>query len=97
MKITYILGIDVAKHKIRVALRGAQREEERCLWEKDRPVSAAGRRELLVQLKTHVKEPERLLVLIEATGVLHLHWSAALSKAGYAVAVINPLMARRLY
>jgi transposase len=29
--------------------------------------------------------------------VLHLPWSATLAKAGYAVAVINPLMARRLY
>jgi transposase len=37
------------------------------------------------------------LILIEATGILHLNWAAALSKAGYAVAVINPLMARRLY
>jgi transposase len=38
-----------------------------------------------------------LLVLIEATGVLHLNWSAALTRAGYTVAVINPLIARRLY
>jgi len=38
-----------------------------------------------------------LLVLIEATGVLHLNWSAALTRGGYAVAVINPLIARRLY
>jgi transposase len=94
MKTTYILGIDAAKHKVRVALRGAQ--EERYLLEKDLPVCAAGRRELLARLKAEVKEPERLVVLIEATGVLHLPWAAALSKAGYAVAVINPLMARRL-
>jgi hypothetical protein len=33
MNTTYILGIDAAKHKIRVALRGAQ--EERFLFEKD--------------------------------------------------------------
>jgi transposase len=95
MKTTYILGIDTAKHKIRAALRGAQ--EERFLFEKDLPVSAAGLRELLARLEGQSKEPERFLVLIEATGVLHLHWSAALAKAGYAVAVINPLMARRLY
>jgi transposase len=37
------------------------------------------------------------LVLIEATGVLHLNWAALLAKAGYAVVVINPLAARRLY
>jgi transposase len=29
--------------------------------------------------------------------MLHLNWSAALTRAGYAVAVINPLIARRLY
>ena len=95
MKPTYILGIDAAKHKIRAALRGAA--AERYLFEMDLPVSAAGRRQLLARLKDHVPEPEQLLVLIEATGLLHLHWSAALSQAGYAVVVINPLMARRLY
>jgi transposase len=94
MKQIYFLGIDTAKHKIRVALRDAR---EQMLFEKDLPVSAAGLRELLARLEAQSKEPARFLVLIEATGVLHLHWSAALAKAGYAVAVINPLMARRLY
>ena len=42
-------------------------------------------------------DPRQLLVVIEATGVLHLNWSAALTKAGYSVVVINPLIARRLY
>ncbi len=94
MKISYFLGIDAAKHKIRVALsdRG-----EHLLFEKDLSVNATGLGELLAQIKQQVKEPEQLLVLIEATGVLHLHWSAALTRAGYAVAVINPLIARRLY
>lgn len=94
MKPTYILGIDAAKHKVRAALRGA---DEDWLWEKDLPARAAGLRELLARLKAQIKEPERLLVLIEATGILHLNWAAALSKAGYAVAVLNPLMARRLW
>lgn len=44
-----------------------------------------------------VPQPEHLLVLLEATGVLHLNWSAALAQAGYAVIVINPLIARRFY
>ena len=70
---------------------------ERLLFEKDLPVNAAGLGELLVRLKHQVPEPEQLLVLIEATGMLHLNWSAALTKAGYAVVVINPLIARRLY
>ena len=96
MQITYILGIDTAKHKIRATLRRAQ-EEERFLLEKDLPVSAAGLRELLARLEAQSKEAERFLVVIEATGALHLHWAAALAKAGYAVTVLNPLMARRLY
>ena len=95
MKIDYYLGLDAAKQKVRVALRGSA--TERCLLEKDLPVSAAGRRELLALLARHLPPEAGLLVLIEATGVLHLHWAAALSKAGHAVAVINPLMARRLY
>lgn len=94
MKPTYILGLDVAKHKVRAALRAAA--EERFLFEKDLPVSAAGVRAFLARLQEHVPEKDQLLVVIEATGVLHLNWTAALSKAGYAVAVINPLMARRL-
>ena len=94
MKIDYYLGLDTAKQKVRVALRGSA---ERFLLEEDLPVSAAGRRELLALLARHLPPEAGLLVLMEATGVLHLHWAAALAKAGHAVAVINPLMARRLY
>jgi transposase len=94
MKPSYFLGIDTAKHKIRVALSDSH---EQILFEKDLPVTATGRRDLLAQIKQHVKDPAQVLMLIEATGVLHLHWSAALSQAGYAVAVLNPLSARRLY
>jgi transposase len=94
MKPTYILGLDAAKHKVRAALSGAN---ERLLFEKDLPVNAGGLRQLLARLQTHVPDPEQLLVLIEATGMLHLNWAAALTRAGYAVVVINPLMARRLY
>jgi transposase len=98
MKQTYILGIDAAKHKVRVALsRVAQELEEPLLLERDLPVNAAGLAELLGRLREHVSDPSSLLVLIEATGLLHLNWSAALSRAGYPVAVINPLIARRLY
>jgi transposase len=94
MKQTYFLGIDAAKYKIRAALSAGR---ETLLFEKDLPATATGLGQLLAMLKERVKEPEQLLVLIEATGVLHLNWSATLTKAGYAVAVINPLIARRLY
>ena len=67
------------------------------LFEKDLPASALGLDQLLSLLKARVKAQTQVLILIEATGLLHLHWSAALSKAGYSLAVINPLMARRLY
>lgn len=94
MKQTYFLGIDAAKHKIRAALADGQ---ERILFEKHLPVNATGLRELLARLQSHVPDPNQVLVVIEATGVLHLNWSAALSRAGYSVVVINPLIARRLY
>jgi transposase len=94
MKPTYFLGIDAAKHKVRAALSN---RSEHVLFEKDLSVQATGLRQLLAAIKRQVNDPEQLLVLIEATGLLHLNWSAALTKAGYAVAVINPLIARRLY
>ena len=96
MKQSYILGIDIAKHKVRAALSSGAAQEP-LLFEKDLPVSAAGLRELLGRLRQHVAKPETLLVLLEATGMFHLNWAAALSKAGYVVVVINPLIARRLY
>lgn len=94
MKRSYFLGIDAAKYKIRVALSHGQ---ERFLLQRDLPVTSSGLAELLAQLKALVPDKEQLLVLIEATGVMHLNWAAALTKAGYAVIVINPLIARRLY
>ena len=74
MKQTYFLGIDAAKHKMRVALSA---RDERVLFEKDLPVNATGLRELLATIKRQVNDPQQLLVLIEATGLLHLNWSAA--------------------
>jgi transposase len=94
MKISYFLGLDAAKHKIRAALADSP---GRIVFEKDLLVNSAGLRELLARLQALVPDPEQLLVLIEATGVLHLNWSAALIKAGYNVVAINPLIARRLY
>ena len=95
MKPTYILGLDAAKQKVRAAFSGAQ--EQAMLFEKDLPVNITGLSALLDRLRAHVPEPGQLLVLLEATGVLHLNWAAALSRAGYQVVVINPLIARRLY
>lgn len=94
MKQSYFLGIDAAKHKIRIALANGP---GRIMFEKDLLVNVAGLRELLGGLEAHVPDKSQLLVLVEATGVLHLNWAAALTRAGYTVVVINPLIARRLY
>ena len=95
MKPSYILGLDAAKRKVRAALSGAQ--EQTMLFEKDLPVNITGLNQLLDRVRAHVPDPGQLLVVLEATGVLHLNWAAALSRAGYQVVVINPLIARRLY
>lgn len=90
----YILGIDIAKHKNRFALCD---EAQRFLGQGDLAVTRAGLQELLSIIQCHVLDPAALLVVMEATGVLHLNWAAALCKAGYAVMVLNPLATRRLY
>lgn len=74
MKPTYFLDIDAAKHKMRAALSNRL---EHVLFEKDPSVQATGLRQLLAAIKQQVNDPEQLLVLIEATGLLHLNWSAA--------------------
>ena len=91
MQRTYYLGLDIAKHKVRAALSDPAGA---LLWEKTLPVSVAGRAQLLGQLAA--LRAEQVLVVIEATGLLHLNWAAALRRAGYLVAVINPLLAHRL-
>ncbi|HZD08164.1 MAG TPA: transposase, partial [Candidatus Limnocylindrales bacterium] len=91
---SYILALDIAKHKTRFALCD---DTEHFLAQGDLPVTQPGLRQLLFTVHSHVPDPGSLLVVIEATGVLHLNWAAALSKARYAVIIINPLAARRLY
>ncbi len=59
MKQTYILGIDIAKHKVRAALSNSEAAQERLLFEKDLPVNAGGLTELLLRLRQHVPDPER--------------------------------------
>ena len=94
MKQKYILGLDIAKQKSRFALSAG---EEHFLGQGDLANSEKGAQHLLGMLKPLVPDPTQLLVLVEATGVLHLNWAALLCRAGYTVLVINPLMARRLY
>ena len=70
MKPTYCLGIDAAEHKMRAVLSN---RSEHVLFEKDLSVQATGLRQLLAAIKRQVNAPEQLLVLIEATGLLHLN------------------------
>ncbi len=60
---TYYLGLDVAKHKIRAALSDATGA---ICWEKDLPVTTAGRAELLAHLHARASAAaQEVLVLIE--------------------------------
>ena len=56
MKISYFLGLDAAKHKIRAALSDGA---ERVLWQSDLAVSATGLRELLAQIKQQLTDERR--------------------------------------
>src|SRR5260370_6063603 len=75
MKPTYFLGIDAAKHKMRATLSN---RSEHVLFEKDLSVQATGLRQLLAAIKRQGKDPEQLLVLIEATGLPSFKWAAGL-------------------
>jgi hypothetical protein len=66
---SYILALDIAKHKTRFALCDGA---ERFLAQEDLPVTRAGLQQLLLTVQSHVPDPGPLLVVIEATGVHHL-------------------------
>ena len=59
MKQTYILGIDIAKHKVRAALSNSEAAQERLLFEKDLPVNAGGLTELLPGCANTWPSPKR--------------------------------------
>src|SRR5947209_4238804 len=94
MKESYILSLDVAKQKSSFALCDPA---DHFLIEATVPTTGAGLLALKASIQKHLPSRASLLVIIEATGVLHLPWATALTKAGHAVIVINPLAARRLY
>jgi transposase len=93
MPTAYTLGIDVAKRKVTYELLDAQR---RTRATGTASTNQSGWLQLLKLLESH-GIPSSILVMIEATGVLHLPWADALAKRGHSVIVLNPLMSKRLY
>jgi transposase len=92
MRTDYILGLDVAKSKVRFELADADGQALSC---GSASTDAAGLRQLLETLRPHTA-PSCLLVVMESTGLLHLGWAEALTRAGAAVVVLNPLVSKRL-
>lgn len=87
-----ILGIDVSKDDLDLALEGPSRKRcyERCVSN-----DAAGIRRLLSWVHERTgAPPEQLTVVMEATGVYHEQAAVALYEAGCRVIVANPKRVR---
>lgn len=93
MPAVYSLGLDVAKRKVSYCLLDAQRH---ALATGTATANQPGLQQLGALL-AHTGSPTQTLVVLEATGVLHLAWADALAQCGYAVVVLNPLLSKRLY
>jgi transposase len=81
------VGIDVCKLHLDVALH-PQTLDRRVAY------TPEGSAELRVWLTRHCPEPERTLVVLEATGGRQTLIAAELATAGYAVVVVNPRQVR---
>ena len=93
MPTAYTLGIDVAKRKVTYELLDAHR----CTRATGTAsTNQTGWLQLFKLLHSH-GDPASILVVIEATGVLHLPWADALARRGHPVLVLNPLLSKRLY
>jgi transposase len=92
MNTSYTVGIDIAKHKNYYHLADAQSQ---CLASAALAADAAGLDALHQQLARH-GPPGAFLIVMEATGMLHLPWAEALTELGYRVFVLNPLASKRL-
>jgi len=92
MSAIYTLGIDVAKSKVSYEFAAPTGKP---LARDTATSDADGVRQLLQAVRAHTT-PTRVLVVMEATGVLHLGWAESLSAAGCVVIIINPLISKRL-
>jgi transposase len=92
MNTHYLLGIDVAKHKVQCCLANPNGQP---LARASVPTDRLGLQRLVDTLRPHT-DPAHTLVLIEATGLLHVPWAEALGALGATVLVINPLITKRL-
>ena len=82
--LSVVVGIDIAKLHVDVAVLGAQFQAQRCVND------AEGHSALIAQLQPL----QPALVLMEATGGYEAPLACALQAAGLAVAVVNPRQAR---
>ncbi len=92
MNTPYCLGIDVAKRNIQFRLVDADRQQR---IRGTTPATRAGFDQLRQTLAA-VAPPAEILVVLEATGLLHVPWAEAFTAAGFPVLVLNPLVAKRL-
>jgi len=92
MSAAYTLGLDVAKSKVRFEFVDPTGQT---LARDTAPSDATGVHQLLQTVRAHAT-PTQVFVVLESTGVLHLGWAEALSGAGCAVVVLNPLVSKRL-
>jgi transposase len=94
MKKNFILGMDIAQHS---AVTQLDRADGSNCWRGTLSTDRSGWQMLEQVLAANHASACETLVLIEATGVYHLAWTARLHCAGAEVFVLNPLLAARLH
>lgn len=89
----FSVGIDVAKRAVRYHVTD---DKQCCINRGAIPANGQGL-ERLAQALASIAPAAQLPVLLEATGLLHIHWAERLMQRGYPVLVVNPLVAKRLF
>ncbi len=90
---SYILALDIAQHAAVVQL---DRADGSLVWRDTVTTDQSGWRSLESALHRHHADWSGTLVIMEATGILHLSWAERLVAAGADVYVLNPLLTARL-
>lgn len=94
MKENYYVGIDIAKRRIRYQLENGSSQILAKGWV--RPTLEDLER-FCGRLEEQGARPQQTVIMLEATGSLHLPWCEHLSQRGYRVLAVNPLVTKRLY
>lgn len=90
---SYIFAMDIAQEK---AVAQLDRADGSCLWQGTVTANASGWHSLEATVGHYGATWSDTLVIMEATGVYHVHWAERLVHAGAEVYVLNPLLAARL-